>query len=234
MDGISKPSIPRNVTIVTFLLMSLLFAEVASSQARTRFGIHADPAICWFSSDISTVGNDGVRPGFTFGLAINRFFAPNYAFSTGISIESAGGKLTSALPTDMDVANSSVLVAAGEPMIYKIQYVVVPLGIRMKTNQIGYTTFFSDLGLDPKVVIGGKCDIPSLDIEGANALEEITPFNIAYHVAAGIEYSAGGTTSIVLGLKFANNFLDVTEDINSQPSDKIMHKVLSLNLGINF
>ncbi|MCU0408152.1 MAG: PorT family protein [Bacteroidales bacterium] len=234
MNGKTKPAVRGNVTFVTFFILSLLFADDVFSQARTRFGIHFDPSVCWFSSDISSVENDGVRPGFTFGLAINRFFAPNYAFSTGIGIESAGGKLKSEFPTELDLTDSGATVMAGEAMVYKIQYVVVPLGIRMQTNQIGYLTFFSDLGLDPKVVIGGKCDLPSLDIEGANAAEEIKPFNLAYHVAAGIEYSAGGTTSLVIGLKFANNFLDITEDINSQPSDRIMHKVLSLNLGINF
>jgi len=55
---------------------------------------------------------------------------------------------------------NNVTVAANEPVAYKIQYLAVPLGLKLQTNQIGYLTFFSDVGLDPKVMIGGKADIP--------------------------------------------------------------------------
>jgi hypothetical protein len=51
---------------------------------------------------------------------------------------------------------------------------------------------------------------------------------------AGIEYSLGGSTSMVFGLGFENNFLDVTKELNNQPSDKIKMKLLKLRLGINF
>ena len=44
----------------------------------------------------------------------------------------------------------------GNPVVYKIQYLSIPLGLKLQTNQIGYLTFFTDLGLDPKVVIGRK------------------------------------------------------------------------------
>ena len=76
------------------------------------------------------------------------------------------------------------------------------MDLKLQTNQIGYLTFFSDLGLDPKIVIGGKADIPSLNISGENAMNELNMFNLSYHITAGIEYSLGGTTALVLGLGF--------------------------------
>ena len=49
---------------------------------------------------------------------------------------------------------------ADEEITYKIQYLSIPIGLKLKTNQIGYLTFFTNIGLDPKIVIAGKADIP--------------------------------------------------------------------------
>jgi hypothetical protein len=216
------------------LAFFLVIPVISKAQLKTTFGIRADPSICWFSSDTKRVQNDGTRPGFNFGLTINRYFSPNYSFSTGISIMGAGGRLVCSDTTLMEFENFTSEVLPGQPVTYKIQYVTVPLGIKLQTNQIGYLTFFTDLGLDPKVVIGGKADIPSLDITGENALNELKAFNFSYHIAAGIEYSLGGNTAIVLGMSFENNFTDITEDNGDQPEDKVMHKILSFRLGVNF
>lgn len=203
-----------------------------------RLGIHADPVISWFSTDIDIVKNQGARPGFNFGLTINRYFAPNYSFSSGISIINAGGRLISDSTTifDLSYKNNSkkVTVSNGDAVIYKIQYVSVPLGLKLQTNQIGYFTFFSDLGIDPKIVLGGKVNIPSLDIEGERATKEIRLFNLSYHIMAGIEYGIGGNTGFVMGLAFENNFFDITKDVNYQPDDKVSHKLLSFRFGVNF
>jgi hypothetical protein len=134
----------------------------------------------------------------------------------------------------MEFTNFTSTVLPGAPVVYKIQYLAVPLGLKLQTNQIGYLTFFTDLGLDPKVVIGGKVDIPSLDISGEKALDELRIFNLSYHIAAGVEYSVGGTTALVFGLNFDNNFLDITKDNGDQPTDKVSHKLFSFRIGVNF
>jgi Outer membrane protein beta-barrel domain len=207
--------------------------NIILAQQKISFGIHADPGISWFSSDITEVRNDGARPGLNFGLTFNRFFTPNYSFSSGISLQSAGGRLVSKDTTEFVLANSTSTISPEKPVIYKIQYLVIPIGLKLQTNQIGYLTFFSDMGLDPKVVIGGKVDIPP-DISGVNAINELKMFNLSYHITAGIEYSLGGNTAMIVGLNFDNNFLDITKDNGDQLIDKVSHKILSLRLGINF
>jgi hypothetical protein len=233
----------------TALLILLLISPVvlnAQRQARPgpmrpqmiRLGIHADPVISWFSTDIDAVKNQGARPGFNFGLSVNRYFGPNYSFSTGINIISAGGRLVSDSTTVFDLSygktSKTATVTRGEAILYKIQYLSVPIGLKLQTNQIGYFTFFTDLGIDPKVVIGSKVDIPSLYIDGEKANSEVRFFNLSYHIMAGIEYSIGGSTAFILGLGFDNNFLDITKDLNVQPDDRVSHKLLSFRFGVNF
>jgi len=206
-------------------------------QQPITFGIHADPVISWFSSNNLEMSNKGARPGFNFGISFNKYFAKNYSFSSGINLISTGGRLVSLNETTFDLRDYStdpVVVAPGEAIIYKIQYLSVPLGLKLQTNQIGYLTFFTDIGLDPKVVVSANADIPSVNTGWQNAIEEVRVLNMSYHITAGIEYSVGGNTALVLGLGFDNNFLDITRDINSQPEDKISHKMLAFRLGVIF
>jgi hypothetical protein len=223
------------ISLLSAILLIFPAARMAA-QKKIGFGIFADPVISWFSSDTKETKNDGARAGFNFGLTFNSYFAPNYAFSTGLNILNAGGRLINNT-TDtliMNFNNFSDSVMPGKAVTYKARYLTIPIGLKFKSNQIGYITFFTDIGIDPKFLIGGKVDIPSQDIEGETATNELNTFNMSYHIAAGIEYSLGGSTSMVFGLGFENNFLDVTKDLNNQPSDKIKMKMLKLRLGINF
>jgi hypothetical protein len=231
------------VLIMLLLLPAGMYAQVGSgpqNNSKISIGIHADPLVSWFSSDIDSVKNDGARSGFNFGLTFNYFFGPNYAISTGINLISAGGRLVSSRESHFNLSHNedfiTKMVPANEAIEYKVQYLAVPVGLKLQTNQIGYVTFFTDLGVDPKVVIGNKVDID--DIENQKAPEEVKNINISYHVIAGIEYAVGGNTAIVLGLGFDNSFADLTKDFEDDPFnqliDKISHKMISIRFGVNF
>lgn len=229
--------------MMLLLIPAGLFAQMGGgpqNNSKISIGIHADPLISWFSTDIDSVRNDGARSGFNFGLSFNYFFGPNYAISTGINLISAGGRLVSKRESQFNLSHNkdyvTTTVAANEAIVYKVQYLSVPLGLKLQTNQIGYVTFFTDLGVDPKVVIGNKVDINN--IENQKAPEEVKNLNISYHVIAGIEYAVGGNTAVVLGVGFDNSFADLTKDLDDDPFnqfiDKISHKMISIRLGVNF
>ncbi|OFY64240.1 MAG: hypothetical protein A2V64_03485 [Bacteroidetes bacterium RBG_13_43_22] len=225
----------KNIRQASFLLLLALFFIPArvSAQERMSIGVHFDPLISWFGTDIDAVNNEGARPGINAGLSFNLPFSPNYSFSTGLNLVNASGRLVCEDETQLELVNTET-VAANEPVIYKIQYVAVPLGLKLETNQIGYLTFFSDVGMDPKVRIGGKADIPSLSVKGEKANDELKLFNLSYHIMAGIEYGLGGNTAAVLGIGFENNFLDATKDNGAQPVDKVTHRMVYVRLGVNF
>lgn len=222
----------RIFSAISVLIFAINTGKVTAQNM--RFGIFADPVISWFSSDTRETRNEGARAGFSFGFTFNKYFAHNYSFSTGLNIITAGGRLVSSDTITMEFTNFNTVVAAGKPVLYKIQYLNIPLGLKFETNQIGYVTFFSDIGLDPKIAVGGKADIPSANIKGEKAIDEIRHFNLGYHILGGIDYSLGGTTGIVLGIGFEHNFLDVTKENNTQPRDRISHNLLKFRVGINF
>ncbi len=119
-------------------------------------------------------------------------------------------------------------------MIYRIQYISVPVGLKIKTDEIGYLTYFAEFGLDPKVVVSGKADIPSDHIKGEKAMTEIRRFNVGYHLNGGVDYSIDGNISLILGLGFENNFFDITKDIDGQKTDRTAQRFLKFIFGINF
>ena len=110
----------------------------------------------------------------------------------------------------------------------------MPLGIKLQTNQIGFGRFFTDVGFDPKIVVGGRADIPSLNIVGGNALPELNTFNLSFHVMAGMEYPLTGNNNFIVGIGFENNLFDVTTDNGNQPSNVVTQKLISFRIGMSF
>jgi hypothetical protein len=201
------------------------------------FGIHFDPLISWFSTDSYDTYNDGAVPGFNFGISYNTYFSPNYSFSTGLNIINAGGRLVSRESSIFELKNYDhgiIMVQPGEAITYRITSLSVPLGIKLQTSQLGYGRFFTDFGFDPKIVISGRADIPSLNIQGGNAMQELNTFNLSFHIMAGMEYPLGGPNSILFGIGFENNLFDITRDNGDQPWDAVHQKLLSFRLGITF
>ena len=221
--------------IATFTILSVIVAHgtLINAQQSIGFGIHANPTVGWLSSDNSDITGEGARAGFNFGLTFNKYFTENYAFSTGISLITAGGSLADRDTSTLEL-NRLITVLPGSKMIYNIKYLVIPIGLKLKSKQIGYVTIFTDLGLDPKFTIGGKVEIPSQNIPKEKAVGELKKVSLGYHIIGGIEYSLGGTTAIVLGINFDSNFTDITKENRNQRTDKIVHKLLGFHLGLNF
>jgi hypothetical protein len=198
-------------------------------------GIHFDPLISWFSTNGYNSHSDGSIAGFNFGMSYNKYFNPYYSFSSGINIINAGGRLVSNDITSFDMNNYSIVtVQPGEAIIYRITYLSIPLGVKLRTSRIGYGRFFTDLGFDPKIVIAARADIPSLNISGGNALPQLNTFNLSFHIMAGMEYPLVGHNTFSFGIGFDNDLFDVTRYNGGQSSDVVHQKSLSFRLGITF
>lgn len=213
------------------------YIQRGGSQPFISFSIHFDPLISWFTTDSYDSRNDGVVTGFNFGISYNSYFGPNYSFSTGVNIINAGGRLINREATQFELKNyynSILTVQPGESITYKITYLSVPLGLKLQTNQVGYGRFFTDLGLDPKIVIGGRADIPSLNIKGGNALPELNIFNLSLHIMAGMEFPLAGNNNLVVGVGFDRNLFDITRDYGDQPWNLVYQKMLSFRIGMTF
>jgi len=211
-----------------FIAILALISIKAFSQG-SRFTVFVDPQFSWMSSDTKTVESDGSKFGVNIGLNVDKFFAPNYALMTGISIDNKGGILTFENEKKLKISGTDTTLNPGSTVHYKLQYINIPLGLKLKTNEIGYLTFFTHLGINGGINIKATGEVDDFELDNENISEEISLFNLGYYIGAGVEYSIGGNSAIILGLTYTNGFIDITTD-----TDKVTLSNFAIRIGILF
>lgn len=213
------------------IILALLFSIVQGLYSQnTKFTVFVDPKFSWMTPDLKNVDSDGTKLGVNIGLNVDKFFAPNYAFMTGISIDNTGGFLKYTNQEPIKTNGGMDTIPAGNSLEYKLQYICIPLGLKLKTNEIGYFTFFTHLGINTSVNIKATGEVEGYELENDNISDEIKLFNIGYFIGLGTEYSIGGNTAIVLGVTYANGFVDITTDSNN----KVTNSNIAIRIGILF
>jgi hypothetical protein len=217
-----------------FLSVMVLILHVSVICAQDyRISVYINPLISWFRSNSSDLKNVGSRAGFNINLSGEKYLSEKFAVKAGLSMINTAGRLKTNEPVSYIFHNFTAEVAAGAPVTYHLNYLSLPLGIKYKTNEYGPLNYFGEAGFDPRIVIRGRVDIPSLDIYNQRAMTEIKAFNIGYHINGGIDYSLSEKVSFVLGLGFENNFLDITKDLGGQTIERTSQRLLKFIFGIN-
>lgn len=128
---------------------------------RLRFGAFVAPNISWMKPTAATdddkrfdVENQGTKIGFTYGLMVDYFFAPNYGLVSGLSVTATGGKIL-ATARDQRPAPNKVLKADFD---YNLQYLNIPLALKLRTDEINGFRFFGQAGITASINIGKKAD----------------------------------------------------------------------------
>jgi Opacity protein and related surface antigens len=213
------------------------FAFLLPAHSQVHFGITLDPQVSWLSSDRKKVEGDGYIPGIAFGLNIDRYFAERYAVYTGVFIESTGGYLkynTTGFTLDTKDRDGYV-INQGESMKYRLQYLTAPIGIKLKTNPIGYNTFYANLGFKTSILLKSK-GFSGSGHTGADAMDgevldgEMNYINLGYQIGAGTEYSLGGNVALIFGVTYNNG---LTNTVNNS-SLHINLNNISFKLGVMF
>jgi hypothetical protein len=195
-----------------------------------RFGVFVDPLFSWMTPDARNISRDGFRIGIKGGLIADKYFAKNYAFTTGVAISNMGGNLHYKDSVVIETKETERTLNPDSRVEYKLQYISVPAGLKFKTNQIGYFTFFAQLGFTPQINIKARADASDNQIDNENISKELNLFNLSYFFGGGLEYSLGGNTALTGGIIFNNGFIDVL----SSKKVKETLSFLSVRLGIMF
>lgn len=224
------------------MTMALLGALTMNAQdgKSVRFGLKVSPNMGWFSSDDKTFSNDGSVLGFNFGLMGDFMIGANqnYAFSTGLMyMTKLGGKYTSTFETSTAGITSKVVSKS----TLSLQYVQIPITVKLKTNEIGYMTYYGQIGGDLGLNVGAHSDDEvSTTVNGAtttvssdnNDVSDFTnTLRIGLIVGAGLEYNFSGNTSAMLGLTYGNGFTNAFSD---DAGSKAKLHYFELSLGVFF
>ncbi|TAJ14152.1 PorT family protein [Marinilabiliaceae bacterium JC017] len=210
----------RSIVFLVFLI-SVAFCQ-AQESSRNRLAFVLSPQLSWLNSDHSNISSDGNLSGYNFGLVWDRFFDKNYALSTGLTINTTGGKLHYKEGTTMEIGGVEKEM---DNATYRLKYIEVPFGLKLLTNDFRRARYYGQFGLF------GQFNIKTNDGHGKSMSEEVRFFDMGYHLGGGMEYSLGGDTYLMIGLLYNNGFLDVT---SNELSDKAVLHRLVFQFGIIF
>lgn len=220
----------KKIIFLSILMISTL-AVVAQDESNVHFGLKAAPSFAWLRTDSKNFSTNGSKFGFSYGLMTEFNFTKRYAFATGIDVAYRGGKLKSIITDTMTTTIEQAMT---------LQYVELPLTLKLKTNEIGYLTYYLQIGVSPGVNIRSKADVKtstqyngattSASEDGIDIKKDINSFNLSMIIGGGVEYTLSGSTTLLLGVQFNNGFMDIADGDDLKANSNY----LALTVGILF
>jgi len=215
-----------------FIIIALMLVfQAVNGQSKIRFNVHFDPQFAWLSSS----DHDKINPaGSIFhmqaGIQMDYFFEENYAFVLGFGINNLGGQLLYSDSVVYENDNQTVPIDPGQSVKMNLQYLDIPLGLKLKTEELGYGTFFLQVGFNPMFNINAHVTTKDGTYDKEYIKDSVNAFSLGYHVGAGIEYRLGGNTAAIGGVRWTSGLTNVT----GRDGANISLNAISIHLGILF
>ena len=227
----------------TFILAIVLTVSISTfaqdATKKLRIGLEMSPTFSWFKSDYENVENDGLKLSNRVGVNVDYNFVHNYFFSTGIFLNWQNGDLRYSDSTiTFDINDKNIIFNEnGENNVvlkYAMKYIEIPIGLKLKTNEIGYMTYFAKFGINAAFNISALGEANQKSIEEADFSKEVNFINVGYHFGGGVEYALSSNFILSGGLTFQQGFIDVTSNTDGREKDKTIMNNVRINLGIFF
>lgn len=206
------------------------FQIIAQAQNDIRFGFQVSPNLTWLSSSDNTINGDGTNLGLRLGVMGEYYFAERYAITGGLGFAfGQGGSLKHDTGgnffIESDLSNPNLNegdkpLDDGVVLGYKIQYIEIPIGLKMRTDEIGYFRYFAEIPVfslsfraqSRGSILGQSIDGTQIDEEELDINKDVTPINFSWGLGGGVEYSITSNAVLVAGLYYNNNFIDMTDN----------------------
>jgi len=216
----------KNVTILVF---GMLITQLSFAQGEFRFGLKGSSNFGWIGGTSKNIVNDGTTVAFGYGIMGDYYFKPNYGISAEIMLSNIKSKFTVTEP----LAFNSVMSDTVNDLRYEynIQYLDIPLTMKIRTKEIGDMTYFGQFGVSMGFALNAKTSIVSTGlpksisdqepteyrVNGAegdaftvnNFDDKVFLFRLPLIIGGGVEYKMAGSTSLQIGVRIANAFTDM-------------------------
>lgn len=192
---------------------------------RIRFGAFIAPSLSWMKPTAAKDGsqtqeNGGSKMGFAYGLMADYQLTDNYTIATGLTVNSSGGKVNTNNPA------AGINEVSKSSFNYSLQYIEIPVALKLKTDKIGQCVFFGQAGMSLGINIGKKAtynveqktgDTTSNTIKAdqkeklSGSFGNIAPILLQMNLGIGVQYAINKKLDAYIGLFFNNSFApDIT------------------------
>lgn len=210
------------------------FAQDENNLKNFRFGLVAAPSLNWYKpEDVKKMESNGIKAGFGWGLQMEFRLNKVASLVTGLQINYDRGNLhfvdtANFLYDTQEDAYLAIEDTAGKTFVgyklndrlYKTNYVVLPLVLKMKTGEIGMMTYFGEFGLNSSFRLKAKANdevtqyasgFPKSTLADIDNTKDMNILRFQLHVGGGFEYNLAGTTSMFVGIGFNYGFSNVLQ-----------------------
>ena len=243
------------VVLIAFLSLAATAAQAQQLRGDVRFGFQMSPAFSWMATSTNKINTSGTNLGLKLGMIGEYYFQENYAISSGIGFFfNTGGTLLHERAgnfwVNSDLPEACRNLSRDAKLKYSLQYVEIPIGLKMRTREFGYIRYYIEPNLGLGFRTQAKGDITNRGGEECQDLSirsDVTLFNLFWGLGGGMEYSVSENTSLLAGLGMQFGFADVTRNNNDKafpdPDDmtitidersKGVIRALVLRLGVMF
>ena len=194
-----------------------------------RLGLTAHPTFGVIKAEDGK--SNGTNLGFAYGLMADFNFAEHYSINTGVTVTTINGKSTeiNAMPYH-NVVSTPTPIAYN--LKYKMQYIEVPLVLKLKTSKIGAIKWFGQFGLSNDFRIKARQDARNgsgLLADNVNAADWTNFYRAGLNIGGGGELDLDAHTTLMGGVSFNNGLTNITNSKNI-----VKNHFVSLNLGVFF
>jgi hypothetical protein len=222
-------------TILALIVLNLSMGAAAKAQnegplKNMRFGIRVTPEVSWMKpADEKTLEFAGAK--IKLGYALMTEFKLNkvVCLATGLAFEKNGGTINYLddnvryyykqdspveSTTPQDTATRLFKLSKRE---FSINYLSIPLCLKMRTKEIGLMTYFAqvgvNLGIRTKSVVNDEENIDGLtkSLDKIVNTTDIGFFKAAINVGLGAEYSLAGTTALLVSVNYLNGLTNIAK-----------------------
>lgn len=228
---------------LTFAILAIVFSCYSvlgqSSDSKSfHFGLNVTPGLYWLKPNTQNNTSNGSSFGFGYGANLEFYFTQNYGLCTGLEVTSFKAKYTNTINDNTtNVLKDSVTQHTG----LSLEYLELPLMLKMKTNAIGLMKYFGQVGLgtgvllkatDAYTVTGGMNQPASQTYSKSNVKvnSQTNLLRLSLVIGLGVEYNIASSTSLQFAANFDNGFLNLNKSSDSQ----VLSKGITLTVGVLF
>jgi Outer membrane protein beta-barrel domain len=218
--------------ILIFLLLPFAMQAQSVSEKTFSLGFTTSPNFGWMtfpSEQVPVTSSEGLRTGFSYGVLGDFAFSSNYYFSTAFTVTSINANTKT--PEFNDGAEIGVKTAA-----YKLQYIEIPLTLKLKSNEHNNKRFYGQFGLSTDVKISAKQDYDFKAPNGAfssaknaDISGDINTFRLGLLFGGGAEWKLDDNLHLLTGVSYNNGLTDVLDT-----KEKAKNSYFTINLGVFF
>ncbi|MBL7957297.1 MAG: PorT family protein [Flavobacteriales bacterium] len=244
-----KPIASTALLLACATLLSLPQQASAQDEVGVRFGLKLSPNMTFLQPETKNIKADGTGLGYTFGLMLELPIGStgNYRFATGLNLNNMKAKYSEEFTYVDNLTDPKKTRDLAREVA--LQYIELPLTIKLMTNEIGYMRYFAVVGagnafnvkakgdkVEPKVIANLPDEDKTPVVEKFEELEkegmqdDIALYKASLIVGAGAEYNFSGSTSLMFGLTYNNGFTNIL-DIDGM---KAKAHYVELSLGVFF